>query len=141
MTSKSEQSKTDEVLDSIQQMKNAALLKAMPPQWFGGTLALLSGLLVTLSAADLRQYHVLIILLIGTVISYQVQKTGVVVKNFPVKHIGYALIILLPLFFGLIIGAQLLRSSLGYVEAALLAGVLFATVVYGLSIFERRWYK
>ncbi len=59
MTSKSEQSKTDEVLDSIQQMKNAALLKAMPPQWFGGTIAF----------------------------------------------------------------------------------VLFATVVYGLSIFERRWYK
>ena len=140
MTNNNQQSQAKEALDTVQQMKRAAYLKAMPPVWFGVTIALLSGLLVTLSALDLRQYHALVILLLGIVISYQVQKVGVAIKKFPAKHIVYALIILLPLFFGLIIIAQLLRSSLGYNEAAILAGALFAAIVYGLSIVERRWY-
>jgi uncharacterized protein involved in response to NO len=130
-----------QALDSIQQMQQAALLRAMPPRWFGATIALLAGSLVSLSAADLREYHVLVILAMALVISYQSHKTGVTGKDFPLKLAGLALVILLPLFFGFIIAAQLLSPTLGHTGASVLAGTLFAIAVYVLSIFERRWHS
>jgi hypothetical protein len=114
--------------------------RATPPRWFGALIALLAGSLVSLSAADLRQYTVFIILLMVFVISYQSQKTGVSAKTFPVKTAVVGLIILVPLFFLLIIAAQLLREILGHVSASLLCGGIFSVIVYFLSLFERRWY-
>ena len=95
---------------------------------------------MSLSAADLRQYTVFIILSIVLVISYQRQKTGVSAKTFPVKTMVLGLIVLVPLFFLLIIAAQLLQERLGYVSASLLCGGIFSVIVYLLSLFERRWY-
>jgi len=143
MTDKKDHTEINEAgraLDSIQQMERAALLRAMPPRWFGATIALLAGTLVALSAADLREYHVLIIVAIALVISYQSQKMGVTGKKFPIKLTGLALVILLPLFFGFIIAAQLFSSTVGPIGAAVLAGILFAITVYILSLFERRWH-
>jgi RsiW-degrading membrane proteinase PrsW (M82 family) len=74
------------------------------------------------------------------VISYQSQKTGVSAKTFPVKTAILGLIILVPLFFLLIIAAQLLQESLGHVSASLLCGGIFSVIVYLLSLVERRWY-
>ena len=133
-------SEAHKALDTIQQMKRAAMRRATPPRWFGALIALLAGSLVSLSAADLRQYTVFIILLMVLVISYQSQKTGVSVKTFPVKTAIVGLIILVPLFFLLIIAAQLLQESLGHVSASLLCGGIFSVIVYLLSLFERRWY-
>ena len=116
MTDKKDPAEINEAgraLDSIRQMERAALLRAMPPRWFGATIALLAGTLVTLSAADLREYHVLIIVAIALVISYQSQKTGVTGKNFPVKLTGLALAVLFPLFFGFIYAAQLFSPAAG----------------------------
>ena len=127
-------------LDTIQQMERTAMRRATPPRWFGALIALLAGSLVSLSAADLRQYTVFIILLMVLVISYQRQKTGVSAKTFPVKTAILGLIILVPLFFLLIIAAQLLQESLGHVLASLLCGGIFSVIVYLLSLFERRWY-
>jgi hypothetical protein len=45
-----------------------------------------------------------------------------------------------PLFFLLIIAAQLLQESLGHVSASLLCGGIFSVIVYLLSLVERRWY-
>jgi hypothetical protein len=143
MTDKKDHAEINEAgraLASIQQMERAALLRAMPPRWFGATIALLSGTLVFLSAADLREYHVLIIVAIALVISYQSQKTGVTGKKFPVKLAGLALVVLLPLFFGFIIVAQLFSTIVGHIGAAVSAGILFAITVYTLSLFERRWH-
>ena len=133
-------SEAHKALDTIQQMKRAAMRRATPPRWFGALIALLAGSLVSLSAADLRQYTVFIILSIVLVISYQRQKTGVSAKTFPVKTMVLGLIILVPLFFLLIIAAQLLQERLGYVSASLLCGGIFSVIVYLLSLFERRWY-
>ena len=133
-------SEAHKALDTIQQMKRAAMRRATPPRWFGALIALLAGSLVSLSAADLRQYTVFIILLMVFVISYQSQKTGVSAKTFPVKTAVVGLIILVPLFFLLIIAAQLLQESLGHVSASLLCGGIFSVIVYFLSLFERRWY-
>ena len=133
-------SEAHKALDTIQQMKRAAMRRATPPRWFGALIALLAGSLVSLSAADLRQYTVFIILLMVFVISYQSQKTGVSAKTFPVKTAILGLIILVPLFFLLIIAAQLLQETLGHVSASLLCGGIFSVIVYLLSLFERRWY-
>ena len=133
-------SEAHKALDTIQQMKRAAMRRATPPRWFGALIALLAGSLVSLSAADLRQYTVFIILLMVFVISYQSQKTGVSAKTFPVKTAVLGLIILVPLFFLLIIAAQLLQESLGHVSASLLFGGIFSVIVYLLSLVERRWY-
>ena len=133
-------SEARKALDTIQQMKRTAMRRATPPRWFGALISLLAGSLVSLSAADLRQYTVFIILLMVLVISYQRQKTGVSVKTFPVKTAILGLIILVPLFFLLIIAAQLLQESLGHVSASLLCGGIFSVIVYLLSLFERRWY-
>ena len=133
-------SEARKALDTIQQMERTAMRRATPPRWFGALIALLAGSLVSLSAADLRQYTVFIILLMVFVISYQSQKTGVSAKTFPVKTAVVGLIILVPLFFLLIIAAQLLQESLGHVSASLLCGGIFSVIVYLLSLFERRWY-
>ena len=133
-------SEAHKALDTIQQMKRAAMRRATPPRWFGALIALLAGSLVSLSAADLRQYTVFIILLMVLVISYQSQKTGGSAKTFPVKTAVVGLIILVPLFFLLIIAEQLLQESLGHVSASLLCGGIFSIMVYLLSLFERRWY-
>ena len=61
-------------------------------------------------------------------------------KTFPVKTTVLGLIILVPLFFLMIIAAQLLQESLGHVSASLLCGVIFSVIVYLLSLVERRWY-
>ena len=124
-------------LDTIQQMERMAMRRATPPRWFGALIALLAGSLVSLSAADLRQYTVFIILLMVLVISYQRQKTGVSAKTSPVKTMVLGLIILVPLFFLLIITAQLLQESLGHVSASLLCGGIFSVIVYLLSLVER----
>ena len=133
-------SEARKALDTIQQMERTAMRRATPPRWFGALIALLAGSLVSLSAADLRQYTVFIILSIVLLISYQRQKTGVSAKTFPVKTMVLGLIILVPLFFLLIIAAQLLQERLGYVSASLLCGGIFSVIVYLLSLFERRWY-
>ena len=133
-------SEAHKALDTIQQMKRAAMRRATPPHWFGALIALLAGSLVSLSAADLRQYIVFIILLMVLVISYHRKKTGVSAKKFPVKTMVLGLIILVPLFFLMIIAAQLLQESLGHVSASLLCGGIFSVIVYLLSLVERRWY-
>jgi len=129
-----------EALDSIQAMEKAALWRAIPPRWFGAGMALLAGALVALSAADHREYHVYVILLMSAVLVYRSQKTGVSVRQFPTRVAGIAIIVLTPLFFGLIVAAQTFSEAIGTVGAPLAAGMVLAIAVYSLSLFERRWY-
>ena len=129
-----------QALNSIQQMEKAAYHRATPPSWFGITIALLTGSLVTLAVADMRQLQVLIILCIGWVISYQSQKSGVSIKTFPIKTLLITLILLVPLYFAMIIIGQLILPAVGQVLAAMFAGIIFASVVYSLSVVERRIY-
>ena len=128
-------------LDSIRGMEKAALWRAIPPRWFGASMALLAGALVALSAADHREYHVYVILLMAAAMVYRSQKTGVSVRQFPTKVAGIAIVVLTPLFFGLILAAQAFSETLGTVGAPLAAGIVLAIAVYSLSIFERSWYQ
>ena len=41
-------SEARKALDTIQQMKRAAMRRAIPPRWFGALIALLAGILVSL---------------------------------------------------------------------------------------------
>jgi hypothetical protein len=143
MSETKDQSQTidaQQALDSIQKMEKSAYRRATPPSWFGIAIALLTGSLVTLAVADMRQLQVFIILGIGMVISYQSQKSGVSIKTFPVKLLVIALILLVPLYFGMIIIGQLIIPSVGQTLAAVFAGIIFATVVFSLSLVERRIY-
>ena len=137
---RTELSKVQGALDSIQEMERAALWRAIPPRWFGAAMGLLAGAMVALSVADLRGYHVYIILLMAGVMLYQAQKTGVSARRFPSRLTVIALSILIPLFFLLIVVAQALTDVLGFVWASLSAGVVLAITVYTLSLFERRWH-
>ena len=128
-----------EALESIQAMEKAALCRAIPPRWFGANIALLAGALVALSVADRREYHVYVILLMSAVLVYRSRKTGVSVRQCPTRVAGIALIVLTPLFFGLIVAAQKFSEAIGAVGAPLAAGIVLASAVYLLSIFERRW--
>lgn len=125
-------------LDAIREMERAAGWRAMPPRWFGALIALLTGALVALSVADLRDYHVLIIVAMVLVMTYQSQKTGVSVKQFPSRMLVIGLGILVPLFFLLVVAGQLLTDRLGVVAAPLSAGAVQAAVVLTLSVLERR---
>ncbi len=129
-----------EALDSIQAMEKAALSRGIPPQWFGASMALLAGALVALSAADHREYHVYVLLLLSAVLVHRSQKTGVSLRQIPTKLVGIAIIVLTPLFFGLIVVAQLFSNAIGTFWAALAVGIVLAIAVYTLSLFERRWH-
>jgi hypothetical protein len=135
-----ETSDVQESLDSVEKMKRAALKRVIPPLWLGASIALLAGALVALSVADLREYHVYIILLMAFVLVYKAQATGVSVRQFPSKLTAIGLGILIPLFFLLIVGGQALTGFLGSVWAPLSAGVILAMTVFALSLFERRWH-
>lgn len=129
-----------EALDSIQAMEKAALWRAIPPRWFGVSMALFAGALVALSAADHREYHVYVILLMAAAMAYRSQKTGVSLRQVPTKVVGMAVLFLAPLFFGLIVAAQTFSETLGTVGAPLAAGIVLAIAVYSLSLIERHWY-
>ncbi|HCQ02551.1 MAG TPA: hypothetical protein DIT99_18520 [Candidatus Latescibacteria bacterium] len=133
-------SDVQESLDSVEKMERAALRRAIPPLWLGASIALLAGALVALSVADLREYHVYIILFMAFVLVYKAQTTGVSVRQFPSKLTAIALGILIPLFFLLVVGGQALTGFLGSVWAPLSAGGILAMTVFALSLFERRWH-
>jgi hypothetical protein len=135
-----EASDVQESLDSIEGMERAALKRAIPPLWFGASIALLAGALVALSVADLREYHVYIILLMGFVLVWKAQTLGASVRQLPSKLTAVALSILIPMFFLLVVGAQAFAGVLGSVWAPLSAGVILAATVFALSLFERRWH-
>lgn len=130
-----------EALKAIDEMERAAIHRTTPPSWFRLVLSLLSGALVSLSAAGLRQYHVIIIVFMALVIVYQVQKTGASVRQFPSKLIIGALFALLVLFFLLVMASQLLEIQYGVSWAPVVAGLLMAGVVFGLSMAEKRWHS
>jgi len=134
-------SEEQEALDTIQQMERAALRQGSPPRWFGAIMALLTGALVTFSAAGLNQYNVLVIVFMAITLGYQAQKTqkaGISLRAFPSKAVGIAVIIfMVALFFLLIIAAQALSYRFGFAWAPLVAGLLFGLVVFALSASAR----
>jgi hypothetical protein len=135
-----EPGEVQEALDSIDEMERAALRRVIPPLWFGGLIALLAGVLVGLSVAGLREYHVHIILLMMFVLVWKAQDMGASARQMPLKLTAIALAILVPLFFLLIVGAQALTGVLGAVWAPLSAGAILAATVFVLSLIERRWH-
>jgi hypothetical protein len=135
-----EPGEVQEALDSIDEMERAALRRVIPPLWFGGLIALLAGVLVGLSVAGLREYHVHIILLMMFVLVWKAQDMGASARQMPLKLTAIALAILVPLFFLLIVGAQALTGVLGAVWAPLSAGMILAATVFVLSLIERRWH-
>jgi len=128
-------------LDSIEKIKNSSLKRALPPRWYNTVLAVLAGSLVFLAVVNLREYQVLIILLMGIVITYQVQSSGISTKPVPIKYIVMTFIFLVPLYFLLVIAGQYLTPKLGELLGALLAGTLLATFVYLLGMAERKKYR
>lgn len=142
-TDRAELGEPQEVLDSIQEMKRAALKQAKPPRWFGAIMSPLAGAVVTLAVADLREYLGYIIALMSILIVCQAKSAYVSVKHLSGKQAGLVLagIMLLPLFFLLVIAGQLLTKVIGVWGASLAAGTVFAIAVYMLSILERRQYN
>jgi len=127
-------------LNAIEKMKNASLKRSISPRWYSAVLAILAGSLVFLSVVNLREYQVLVILLMGGVITYQAQKSGVSAKALQMKHLLVAIIILIPLYFLLVVIGQYLIPLFGGLLAPLFAGGLLTILVYILSMYERQKY-
>lgn len=134
-------SEEQEALNTIQQMEQAALRQGLPPRWFGAIMGLLTGSMVTFSAAGLNQYNAIVIAFMAIALGYQAQKAkeaGVSVRVFPSKVVGIAVIaVMVALFFLLIIAAQVLSDRFDFAWAPLVAGLLFGLVVFALSASAR----
>jgi len=129
-----------EALNSVENMKKASLKRAISPRWYSAFLAVLAGSLVFLSAANLREYQVLVILLMGIVITYQARKSGVTARAVQMKGLMVGIIILIPLYLLLVVIGQYLVPALGVILAPLIAGGLLTVFVYVLSMYERQKY-
>ena len=131
-------------LDSIAEMERAALQRAIPSPWLGAAIGLLSGALVALSVAGRQEYHLYIILVMGSVLVWEsVNKRhsrGVSARHSPSRITAIEWVILIPLYFLLVVGGQALAGMLGSVGASLSAGVILAVTVFAVSYWERRWY-
>jgi len=144
MESDKEQIKNSEAkaaLDSVEKTKKSSLKRALPPHWYNAVLAVLAGTLVFLAVMNHREYQVLIILLMGIVIAYQIQSSGISTKPVSIKHVVMAILCLVPLYFLLVIAGQYLTPILGDLLGAFLAGTLLAAFVYLLAMAERKKYS
>ena len=131
-------SEEQEALNTIQQMEQAAIRQGIPPRQFGAIIAVLTGMLVTFSAAGLNQYNGIVIAFMAIALVYQSQKAGVSLRPFPSKAAGIAVIaFMVALFFLLIIAAQALSYRFDFAWAPLVAGLLFGLVVFALSASAR----
>ena len=140
----SESGGAQEALESIAEMERAALQRAIPSPWLGAAIALLSGALVALSVAGRQEFHLYIILAMGSVlVSESVNKRhrkGVSARHSPSRITAIEGVILIPLYFLLVVGGQALAGILGSLGASLSTGVILAVTVFAFSRWERRWY-
>ena len=104
-------------------------------------MGLLTGSMVTFSAAGLNQYNAIIIAFMAIALGYQAKKAqeaGVSVRVFPSKLVGLAVIaFMVALFFLLIIAAQVLSDRFDFAWAPLVAGLIFGLIVFALSASAR----
>jgi FtsH-binding integral membrane protein len=144
MTNKRSQlkrSNEQEALNTIEEMEYAALRRALTPPWFAVAIAVLAGALVTLSAAGLREYQVLVIMMLAIVIGYQAQKAEVSARIFPSKLVGVTVIVgMIVIYFLLVIAAQILQERFGFSWAPLATGAVLAVAILVLIASDRRRY-
>jgi hypothetical protein len=140
-TDKVDANEAQQMLDSIQKMEGAGLQHAMPPRWFGITIALLVGALIFVVGSGLSQYTVLVICLMALVMAYQHRKAGAAPKAVPANKIGIAAMIgLVLLFLFLVAVGRAGMEMFNLAWAPLATGAVAAIVVFALSVSERREY-
>ena len=104
-------------------------------------MGLLTGSMVTFSAAGLNQYNAIVIAFMAIALGYQSQKARVSLRPFPSKLVGMVVIaFMVALFFLLIIAAQAVSYRFDFAWAPLMAGLTFGLIVFTLSISERHEY-
>lgn len=130
-----------EALDAIQRTEHAGLRRAIPPRWFGATVALIVGGIFVSAATGSSTYTVLLVLALAMVLVFQRDKAGASPKALPSSAIGILALIGLMIFFLLLVaGARVLSDIYGMAWAPLAGGAAVAAIVYILSVSERRSY-
>lgn len=128
-------------LDAIKEAERAGLSRAIPPRWFGFTIALITGALVAAAAAGTTELiAVFLAALVGAMEALR-RKMGALQKSIPTKATSIlALIGLVAFALAIIAGARVLMELYDITWAPLAGGAIMATIVYILSLLERREY-
>lgn len=138
-TDRIEPNEAREALDSIQEMERTGLRRAIPPRWFGATIAPISGALVAVVTAKASVVSALLIAALALVFEYQRRNGGASPRAFPSNAAGIAAVIcLIGLFFLLVVGGRAFRDMFGFAWAPLASGAALAIVVFILSVSDRR---
>ena len=142
MTEKEDQIGPDEAreaLETIEETEKAGLRRAIPPRWFGVAIALTVGALIAAAAAGLSTYVGLLVIALAGIMEFQRRKAGASLKAFPSNAAGIlAFIGLLAFSLLLLIGLKVLTERFDIAWAPLAGGAFLATVIYILSVLNRR---
>jgi len=126
-------------LNTIMQMERTSLQQSMPPIWFGVLMALAMGILIFTIAAGLRDYYVFPIIAIPLILAIRSKKTQVSPKTISLGVTGKtALFSLIVTFLALIAGGRFFMEVYKLTWSPIVAGIIAATLVYLLSVGERR---
>ncbi len=129
------------VLDSIQEMENASLRRAVPPHWLGITVAVLTGVLFALAGMGIARIIMApIFLLMILIIVYQTYKSGVLARPSPsyLLLIG-ALVATIAVCVPILLLVQRFRDTLG-AWVPLSFAIAIAIAGYFAFLLERRMY-
>jgi len=132
---------TREVLASVEKAESYGLSHTLPPRWFGVAIALINGGLVAVAAAGKTTLVALLIAALAGVIASRQRNMKAYPTQGPKNAVGVlAAIGLIAFGIALIFGAKLLVEIYAFTFAPLASGAVMATVIYLLSISERREY-
>jgi hypothetical protein len=131
-----------DALDSIHAASSAGIKAAMPPRWFGIAISLVTGGMVAVASAGETELIAIMLAVLAGVMAMRKKESVAEPKVLPSSIVGFVAILgLLLLAFGLIAGGRILSEAQGIAWAPIGSGVVFALVVYFLSVSERREYR
>jgi hypothetical protein len=145
MTHTKKDSETDtaqNALDNIQAASSAGLKAAMPPRWFGMAISLVTGGIVAAASAGETELVAVALAAMAGIIAMRRKNAVAEPKTLPNSIVGIVAIVgLLLLAFGAIVGGRYLSEAQGVAWAPIASGAVFSLVVYFLSVSERREYR
>ncbi|MDH5232900.1 MAG: hypothetical protein OEY38_22830 [Gammaproteobacteria bacterium] len=142
MKSKNDQievNETRKAFDAIQQARSIGIQRAVPPIWFGLTIALLTGSIFILAGFDVsRIYMAPVFILMVIIVIHQTKKSGVIAKLYPSRQ-GFFLVIscVAVISIPFIFVARELRDTYGLI-APFSIGVLISLFCVIAFVLERR---
>lgn len=132
----------DDAKEALAVIKNAeseGLRHTLSPRWFGVVIALINGGLVAVAAAGKTTLVAVLMAALAGAVASRRRKMKAYPAPAPRSTIGVvAAIGLIAFGIGLIAAAKILAEAYAFAYAPLVSGAIMATVIYLLSVSERR---